>query len=304
MLKYVVAFGMLGAVSASARAQVQVSTTLETYFMTRDDVRGAGHRLSWGETSVRFNPNVAGKLSFTERPDMRMLDEAYVSAESGLSMLRVGRFRTAFGFSDWSDLFYNGFNHSPLVRVNGLVDGLRLNRDDTGLETTVAKGRWQAQIGLIDTRSSLFQVGPKEIRHGSLRLQTDVGGVLIAVDALKDLNEVRDVYGVDFRWGIPHWVIRAEAMKGVGDRTSWGYYLDAAYRPNGMPRTQIVARTERLSHETRGDLSLHTVGVRQVVWPELTVNVNYGWAERSNDTFAPSSVLTGFSVQTMFQVRF
>jgi len=296
--------GLALAGACVAQAQVSVSGTFETYFMTRNDVGGFGHRLTWGELNVRFNSNLKATVSMTESPTSDSLDEAYVAAESDFGILRVGRIRTAFGLSDWSELFYNGFNHIPMVMINTLAPGVRLMRDDTGAEGTFSVGQTQFQVAVVDTQSAKYQWSPKELRHASLRAQQSILGALVGFDVLKSFDATKDVYGLDVRWGFPHFLVKGEAMQGQGADNAMGYSLDVAYRPPRLSRTQVVARTERLNRPSRGDFSLHTVGVRQILDKYLSVNVNYGWSRASNSTFRPGSSLTGWSVQAMFQVRF
>jgi len=303
MRKYVLT-GICLALAAAAPAQVHVSGTLESYFITRYQIPGMSHRLSWGELNIRFSPNVRATFSMTEYPAADTLDEAYVAAESDLGSLRIGRMRTSFGLSDWSELYYNGFNHLPMVSTNALTTGIRLSRDDTGAEATYSLGQTQLQVGLLDTQNTTYQWTPKELRHTSLRVQQTVAGAIVGFDALKSVDGTNDVYGLDVRWGMPHWLVKGQAMQGQGGDSAQGYVLDVAYRPAAMPRSQIVARTERLLRPSKGDLSLHTVGFRQIVNRFLSVNLNYGWATASNSTFTPQGAIKGWSVQTMFQVRF
>jgi len=303
MRKYVLAGILLAGVTV-APAQVRVSGTLESYFIARNDIGGFGHRVTWGELNVRFNSNLKATVSMTELPASDMLDEAYIAAESDRGMVRAGRMRTAFGLSDWSELYYNGFNHIPMIASNTLTPGVRLMRDDTGVETTVSLGDTQLQVAAIDTRSTTYQLAPREFRHGAVRAQRTIAGALVGFNALKSFNDTNDVYGVDVRWSVPHFLVKGEAMQGQGGDSAKGYSLDVAYRPPRLSRTQLVARTERLERPSRGDFSLHTLGLRQILSRYLSVNVNYGWSRASNRTFTPSSSLRGWSLQTMFQVRF
>src|SRR5208283_4783241 len=125
-----------GCACACAQGQISENTTLETYFSANNVHRGLFNYLSWGETNVRFNNQIKATLSGLTAGGHNSYDEACVAFEKDDEMLRVGRIKTAFGFSAWSDEFYNGFNHIPLVRTAPLANNLALTRDDAGAEAT------------------------------------------------------------------------------------------------------------------------------------------------------------------------
>jgi hypothetical protein len=261
--------------------------------------------MSWGEIHARVNPNFKGTLSYTQFPTRKMLDEACLAFENGPVMVRAGRFRTAFGFSNWSELFYTGINHAPLIRSQPLAPGLRLLRDDTGVEVTEA-GPWvQIQAALVDTSPSQFELSPTQLRAASLRVQSAFGPLILGLDALPSLRGDSSVYGLDARWTSPRFLVRAEYMRGVGDgATASGYYADVAYRIPRVQRTQFVVRTELLDRSVGGEYRLHTVGLRYIYSPNFTIAGNYGWGDGSAPLSVSKSGSLGWSLRTLFQVHF
>jgi len=290
---------------AVASSQGQISGTAETYFSSDITLHGFVHAFSWVEVNDRFTPRLKGTFSLTEGRTRRTLDEVCVSYEAGDWLVRGGRIRTAFGFSNWSELFYNGFNHLPFLRTLRLADGVSLTRDDAGIEVTTGGPEMQVQAALIDNELSTFQVGPEKLRHGTLRLQRQQGPVILGLDALQGFEANGDIYGVDLRWTTPRVIFRAEYMRGVGHgNTTSGYYADVSYRIPHLPRTQAVARTEWTDLGSPGTFELNTLGLRQFVTPNLSANVNYGWDSGKTPSFVANSGSIGWSIRGLFQVFF
>lgn len=304
MRKRLIAVGLALAGCAVAPAQVQVDTVLETYFLASEDARGFAHALSWGEMRVRFNPQFKATFSYTQMPTRKTYDEVCLTFEAGPQIVRVGRFRTAFGYSDWSELFYNGFNHRPLVRTLPIVDGLRLNRDDSGVEVTFGGPKVQVQAAVIDPEVTAYQLGPTRLRAGSVRVQGEVGEALVALNALSYFGDDRLVYGVDARWATPRLQVRFEGFAGAGGTfNAAGYNLDGAYRLPGLTRTQLVARTESMELRT-GAIQVHTFGVRHLVSERIGLNLNYGWIEGRNPGNLATRAPERWSLQATYRVSF
>jgi hypothetical protein len=283
---------------------VDLSTTVETYFLARDGSKGLNHRLSWLEVNARFNDATSTTVSFLEMPNRRMLDEVYGRFDFTGGSVRAGRMATAFGLSDWSERFYNGFNHIPLVRLFPLADGLRLTRDDSGVETTVYGAGYQIQLALVDNDLNSFQVLPERFRTATVRIQADQWSTIFGLNALRDFDKDRNVYGIDFRWTHPRFLVKAEAFKGSdAEKLASGYYIDAAYRVPKMPRTQLCARTE--SYKMTGAyFHQETRGIRQVFRDIVSVNLNYGWSHGTDGGFLSNAVPNGWSLQTMLRLNF
>jgi hypothetical protein len=291
---------------ASARAQSPVYGVLESYFKADRTTHGAMHRMSWGELNWRVQPNLKLTGSFTQMPDNWTLDEVAASLDYKGSMLRAGRMRTAFGFNNWSELYYNGFNHVPLVRGNALVDGTRLGRDDSGLEFTTNLSGLQLQVAAVDTHLVDQQITPNNVDTGILRLQGASGRFVLGLDALKRLRHEQGIYGFDLRYTAPYVTSRTEFFTGDGDGSSLGYYADVQYRLPGLPRTSLVGMTEMFDKNKTGKPTfLHTVGVRQFFTKYLAVNVNYGWGSRvENVKSIRMQGLDNWSARAMFQYQF
>ncbi len=292
------------ALAGSAGAQEPVSSTFESYFTANRGTAGASHYLSWDETTAKLDGRTRFTFSYEEMKGKRTFDEFCARFDLKQGMLRLGRIRTEFGLSDWSELLYNGFNHLPLIKIADMGDGLRLVRDDSGLEYTCGTPDLQLQAALMDSDLSTQQILPKRLDHSSLRLQTNRGQVILGLDYLSALRNSSKVYGLDLRWATPHTLVRGEFMRGDSEEgPSSGYYVDAEYRLPGLPRSQLVGRTEMVS-EYSSRTFLHTVGLRQVVSPTITVNLNYGWMQGAPNFYIASSGLDGWTIRTMFQVRF
>jgi len=310
-LRALVAGTCLAALGA-ARAQISQETTLESYFTSSRVHQGLYHYLSWGETNVRLSPNVKATVSGLSLGGHNSYDEACVTLEDKGRILRLGRFKTAFGFSTWSDQFYNGFNHIPLERIAPLNATLGLTRDDTGAELTFGGPDLQVQTALVDVSPEPTQIVPKRPDHASLRLQTNRGDLILGGDFLADLAHGAEVYGLDARWTAPRLVMRGELMAGTGSSAAaWGYYIDAMYRIPKLSRTQAVFRTEGLQYGQDNDATpnepitlLHTVGIRQVVSPNLAVNLNYGWGSGADNRYVTGNGLIGWTLRMMFQLHF
>jgi hypothetical protein len=310
-LRLGVATACVAACCASG-AQISEDTTLESYFSSNRLHHGLFHYLSWGQTNVRFTNNLKVTVSGLTAGGHNSYDEACISIEEDNRILRLGRIKTAFGFSNWSEVFYNGFNHIPIMRLTPLANGLILTRDDAGAELTFGTPNLQAQAAVIDTSLSPAQFAPKRADHASVRLQTNQGDFIVAADVLKSLLGSTDVYGLDARWSVPRLLVRAEVMAGRGSiQSSWGYYVDAAYRIPKLTRTQAVVRIEGVTYghnsqtytETAAT-QLNTVGVRQIVSPNLAVNLNYGWGSGADNSYVTGNGLKGWTLRMMYQLHF
>ena len=283
-----------------------VSSVVEGYFLADQEHRGAVNQLYWGETNVRFSSKWKITGSYLLTPKSHSFDEAYVAYEDGPNSVRVGRIRTEFGFSDWSELFYNGFNHIPLVRVVPLVDHLALTRDDAGAEATAKIGPLQLQASAIDAGVGSDQLSPQKISYSTVRLQSSLGGLILGADYLTKLSGDAKIYGLDARFTVPHWIFRGEAFHGDGPNSNGGYYIDAVYRIPSLSRTEIVGRIEGVANApSTPQTILHTVGARQIINRYFSVNVNYGWGSGITDgSYAYSLGLAGWTGRLMFQVQF
>lgn len=292
--------------AAGTRAQSPVYGVVETYFGTSRTTPGAVHRLTWGEFNWRPVNDLKLTYSVTIVPNNHFLDEVCAAWQKNGNQIRLGRFRTAFGFNNWSELLYNGFNHIPLIRMTGVTGYTYLTRDDSGIEFTTSVGGIQVQAAAIDTSLERDQITPDNIDTGSLRMEAPIGPFILGLDAMKRLRHEQGIYGFDLRYTAPHIVSRLEYFNGNGKPSSNGYYADVQYRLPGFPRTSLVGMTEMLDSNKAGNQAyLHTVGVRQIVNPNFALNVNYGWGTGLDNVPAiRMQGLDNWSLRAMFQIQF
>lgn len=297
--------GMLVTASAMGAAQTAypISGVLESYFLASPTRRGAQHQLSWGELVARPASQVRLTYSFTQFPSYRTHDEAYAEIASGQTLVRAGRMRSAFGFSDWSEIMYNGINHIPLIRLTNLGGGIQPLRNDSGVEITTSVGGLQVQAAALDPTLTRRQILPDRITAGNVRVQAAMGDLLLGLSAFNDFATRQTNLGLDARWTSTRIQVRGEIMRGSGRSSSWGGYVDAFLRLPNHHRTQAVARTEVVDRWNAPPITLQTVGLRQILSPNVTVALNYGWG----DNLAAQRYATGFAgwtLRSMFQVRF
>jgi len=299
------------ALAACAPAQTLIKDSpihgiLETYFYSTRLDRGAVQKLTWGEFYANPTKEIQLKYSFGVFPGGHISDEAYASYAKDALYVRVGRMRTGFGFNDWANLFYNGFNSVPLVRLAPLSDGVALTRQDSGVEVTRTFGDLQVEVAGVDSSLTRDQFTPDNVDTGILRLQAPVGPFIVGLDALHRLRHDGGIYGFDVRYTAPRLIGRLEYFNGEGPGGGQGGYVDAQYRVPKFPRTQLVARSEYLKPGGGGDLIVrHTVGVRQIVCNYLQLNVNYGWGQNLlNAPAFPAAGTDNFSARALFQLRF
>ncbi len=243
---------------------------------------------------------VAGHFRFATTD---MLDENYLEFDSGSTSVRIGRIRPAFGFADWSENYYSGFIYMPMARFMPLSPtGLRLLRMDAGADIRGGTDKLQYQIGLVDVGSERYQLLPTGLMHLVARVQGYQNGHIVGLNGLyrpkESGKEGVQVLGLDWRWTSPQFQFRGEAVKGrVGSYDSNGYYLDLFFKPFGWTQTTLLARTQGVSRVpwSPAESQLHTLGVKHVLSPALTIEANYG--------FGPGGPLEGTARGWSFQVR-
>ncbi len=296
---------ILGATQAGW-SQIQLSGTLESNFVSNNTHRGFYHASSWGELNLRVDPISKFTVSTNLFTGSRQFDEVCYEADLPGSILRVGRMRTAFGLNNWSDVAYTGFNQQPIVTSTPLAGGLALFRDDSGVEFTVGGPELQAQAAVIDTNIKSNQISPGGLNHGSLRLQTEQGPLIVGVNLLKGLQGLNDIYGLDLLFTRPHFLVRGEAMTGRGEGPGRGFFLDASYRFPQFDRTELVARTESFQYENDPTTYLNTLGIRQFATKYLTLVANYTWGSGPNagQSAYGGYGVTGWSFRAMVQTHF
>ena len=291
---------------ASGQTVPTVSGVFETYFRTNPQMRGDAQQLSWVELDGKISNDWSVTWSGYDSNGFAGYDEAYLRYEKGAHSIRAGRMRTSFGYSDWSELLYSGFNHRPLVRELSLVGSTKLDRDDSGAELTENIGALQLQAAMVKTTVSKTQVGPQEIDHGMLTAQYGTGPLIVGAEILSKTDFSEKIYGGSFRYTIPHWIFKGEYFEGVGPGNASGCYVDAIYRIPYHFRTELVGRAEQVRGTGSDNATqLATLGIRQILNRYLTVNVNYAWGnELDYSSYAKNAAVTGWTTQLMFQVQF
>lgn len=291
--------------AGACSVRAQISGTAEAYFVSNPQSHGVLQSMSWLEVNDRINPHFKSTFSYTKTKTMETFDEAYVAWQNDFNIVRAGRIRTAFGFSNWSELFYTGFTHGALVRMRPINGRLGLGRDDTGVEATLGTPSLQWQTAIIDTQADRFRWVPSRFRAATVRLQSLAGPVIVGGDILDEFAHGTGIAGVDLRWTAPRLQVRGEWMSGYGaTKIGSGYYIDAAYRPFGWTWTQAVARNERFESVGGQKFQLNTLGVHQLLTQTLSCNVNYGWGHGDASVLGPTAGFRGFSLRAMYQVTF
>lgn len=301
----ILGLGLFGC-CATGQTAPTVSGVVETYYRTNPQMRGDAQQLSWVELRGKITNDWSVTWSGYDSNGFAGYDEAYLRYEKDARSIRAGRMRTSFGYSDWSELLYSGFNHRPLVRELNLVGTTKLDRDDSGAEVTETFGPLQLQAAMVKTSLSKAQVGPDALDHGALTAQCGIGRLIVGAEVLSKTDFSEKVYGTSFRYTIPHWIFKGEYFEGVGPGNASGCYVDAIYRIPYHFRTELVGRAEQV-RGTGSDSAtqLATLGVRQILNRYLTVNVNYSWGnELDYSSYAKNAAVTGWTTQLMFQVQF
>ena len=291
---------------AGAQINPHISGVLETYFLTHNGVGGAYDQRSWAELRARIDNHWSAVWSGYDFQSIGGYDETYARYEIDNGSIRAGRLRTSFGFSDWSELWYNGFNHLPLVREFNIVGKTHLDRDDSGAEVTANFGQLQIQAASIDTNLTKCQVGPDRVDHTTATAQYGFGRFIAGAEILAQNDGSEKVYGATARYTYPHWLVRAEYFEGVGPNGGEGGYADVTYRIPALTRTELVARYEQVRVAgSDSPAQLQTVGIRQILNRYIQVNLNYGWGkELEYSSYAQNLALDGWSARVMFQVQF
>ncbi len=284
----------------------KLSGVVETYWLSNSNARGSYQMNTWAELKARINSNWSAVWSGYDAQSFAGYDESYVRYEVDAGSVRVGRLRSSFGFSDWSELLYSGINHRPLVRECNLVGKIKLDRDDSGAEASANFGPLQIQAAMIDTGLTRAQVGPDKLDHATVTAQYGLGQVILGGEFLGKTDLTEKLVGANVRYTVPHWIFKGEFFEGIGAQSGSGGYLDAIYRIPYRLRTEVVARVEQVHPwKADDDTVLTTLGIRHIVNQNLTLNLNYGWGkDLFYSNYATTLGATGWSLRAMFQVQF
>jgi len=259
-----------------------VDVTIENYSLIKPGTAGLRERLAWAQLNARLTPHWSATSTILLFPHSNTLDENFVKYTNGNTQVRGGRLRSAFGFSSWSDFYYNAIIAMPLVRTSRLNDYFGLSRFDTGADVRTIVGPVEVQAGLVDTNNGKWTLTPDHANYGVARVQTNVGPLIVGASALSRVvgaktDDDTDAYGLDFRWTADHIQARAEIIRTFSDG-DWagGWYADCFYRPPGFYRTQLGVRVEGVALE-KGVQQQYTAGLRQVLTPYLAATLNYAF---------------------------
>ncbi|HEY3780182.1 MAG TPA: hypothetical protein VGL56_03800 [Fimbriimonadaceae bacterium] len=303
----------------------------EEYFETDPTHRGVVSMLDYLQLHADVSKSWRLVASYCQVPGDKWLEETYAEYDNGPDLVRLGRIRSDFGFSTWSQLYYTPMVMVPMIRSYGLdvVPGISLDRLDRGAEYETSRGIFQLQVAAVDSRNDDWHVVPGSLDTAIARLQVSLGPVLLGLNGLgkasDNVGPGEQMAGVDLIWTMPRLQVRGEVIKGFGSQGAKGYYADVFYRPPGLARTQVGARAQAVRALTQftdtayasygGNLDedpalgvatsyqtsqAYTFAARQFLTPNLTLSVNYGIG---NNT-PLSRPLLGWSTQLQFNYRF
>lgn len=286
-------------------AEPKISGVIENYLWATDDGKRPGVRDVANWSYIQWKPSsklrvVAGEFEVFSRS---MLDETFVEWGGDKQQIRFGRFRSAFGHSDWSELWYSGFVRQPMLRNLGLGSKLSLNRLDTGVDWHGGSGNVQYQVGLIDAHARLWEPVPMRFNHLVGRVQLYKKDWIIGLNGLLGVdqwgNQQNRLFDLDWRWTAPHITLRGEFLVGrTAQKHSSGYYLDLFYHPPKLLRTTLLGRTEATSGAKTPQL--FTLGVKQILSRYFTVELTHAWANNA----PAASGRRGWALQLMTSLHF
>lgn len=278
--------GVFGCVKAD-----EIHGTVEQYFSTLSGQRGISGDLRWIQLTDDIGPSWGAAAGWYQEWGEQQLDENYVSYDSRGYGARMGRFRSSFGFSTWSDQHYTPFIALPAIRSYVPVSGhLNLYRLDRGAEVSARRGALQCNVDLVDSDESDWKLLPDQANTAIGRVQYASGRAILGLNGLvKDgSNQIHEdrIADFDFRYAMPRVILRGELVSGQQyGAGSNGFYTDLMYRPVGLARTQVGVRFQGIDHigaywYPSYNSELYTFAARQILSKNLTLDVNYGTGGR------------------------
>lgn len=311
-----------------AQAPFPIQVLFEEYFQASSGHRGVAPEMFYFRAQA--NPSSALRIvgSYVAQPGWNWLDDNYAQLDFGNATARVGRFRSDFGFSNWSELYYTPFIQLPMVRAYGFnfVPGIPLNRLDRGIEIQDSFGPVQVQAALVDSSDNDWQIIPRQLDTGVARIQFAAGSIMLGLNGFAkvadNLGPAAQMVAADFRWTGPRAQFRAEVDKGAGSQGATGYYADLFYRPPKLARTQLGFRVQGIDKPASPDAwwpsgaysddswarpapsrprgVVYSCALRQFLTRYFTLSVNYG----AGANLPESKPLLGWSGQLLFSLRF
>lgn len=314
----------LGVVANAQGEKFKLTGVIENYWLAQGNGHTAGVRdiANWTSIEGRFSPRLRFVVGEFEIMGRQLLDESFVEFGSDAQQWRVGRFRSAFGHSDWSELWYSGFPRQPLMRNLSLGSGLVLNRLDTGVDWHGGSGAIQYQVGLIDARARSWEPLPMRFNHLVGRVQFYKGSWIVGLNTLLETEQIgtgqNRVFGLDWRWTAPHIQTRGELFWGRTSKAhASGYYFDIFYHPPKLTRTTVLARLEASSGTVSGTMfdpysgtfvttkqagtaQLYTIGVKHILSKYFTAELSQAWGNGAT----PAQGRQGWAFQLMTSLHF
>ena len=306
------AFFALTGLARAARADVgkgSLAGVLENYFVLDGTHSSVSRSVTYLTSQTVLSPSLRLVAGTIHKGGHDLLDENYLQSSSGQDRLRIGRIRSVFGFSDWSECYYQGYVRTPLVRSLLLSNYIKLNRLDTGVDWQHDSGPFEMTVGVVNTTSRTNQFLPRHANDLILRLQGYTGAFIFGIDDFAGVDGGKfnsdRIFGFDARWTAPHWQVTGEWDSGYfNGQSSRGYYADVLYHPPGLLRTTFVGRAEGISGATTGGYQAdypngellsgrrYTLGIKQILTKQYTIEVSrlYGDHGNVNQGSAPWAV--------------
>ncbi|MBS1716278.1 MAG: hypothetical protein JSS72_00930 [Armatimonadetes bacterium] len=264
-----------------------VSGTHESQYVSEPGAHGVVEGYNWTQVFIDPNPTLRFVYTQLSTPTKFYQDETYLQITKDQRFLRIGRLRTAFGLSDWTEVAYRGFIYQPIIRYSKFGTDIYIGRLETGIQYSDLVGKIQIDASIVDPESTYTRkIIPNQFSYGSLKLQTWTGKVVYGASIYGPIN---NIYADDTKekglsvhalYNENRLKLRAEYIKGFDSTpSSNGWYVDGAYRlPRPWHRTEFVARTQSASLSGSSRINLQTVGVRQFIGEnfQLTIGNTFG----------------------------
>lgn len=254
----VTALLLLSSVAQAQEKTRPVSLLLENFYDTT--AQGTNFRLRWFRAEVDVTPKLKLTGGSIHRGTRHNLDENHLQWTEGNTVVRVGRFRTGFGLSDWDTGFYLGFPSFAQFRSR-TYGALRLIGTQTGADVRTPLGDGELQVGIVDLAPQRYEILSPDPSYTQARYQRSVGPVVVGVNTLT--NGHRDnLYLLDYQWAVPQTRVLGEVLTGrAGGKVTRGAATTLLYR---LPRQSATTLTSRVEQGQRTLL-----GVKQTLSPEV-----------------------------------
>lgn len=262
-------------------------------------------RARWLQLQIDFSDSarlVGGEFTTNQ---IVMADETYLEFGNEES-LKLGKIRPALGFSDWNE-WYTGLISAPIVRRGKFSNGFSLQSFGSGVEASGGTPQLQYKLAFFDGSLRRRQILWDTPDRFAARLQTYQAGVILGLNGLFDLNRshahATNLYGVDAWWTTPQLQVRGEYFwDGTQNAKGKGAHIDGFLKPFGWAHTTLVARAQNFTgaNPAPKGAELYTVGLKQDLSRQLSLDINYSFGPVSNATKSDR----GLKVQLLSKIRF